>query len=63
MIIDNILTSKEIRRKFLAYFESKGHDIVPSAPVVNKDDPTLMFINAGMNPFKDYFLGNVSLKI
>ena len=62
MIIDNILTSKEIRRKFLAYFESKGHDIVPSAPVVNKDDPTLMFINAGMNPFKDYFLGNVQPK-
>ncbi len=51
-------TSKEIRRTFLQYFESKGHDIVPSAPVVNKDDPTLMFINAGMNPFKDLFLGN-----
>ena len=62
MIIDNILTSKDIRRKFLAYFESKGHAIVPSAPVVNKDDPTLMFINAGMNPFKDYFLGNVQPK-
>ncbi|MDC1022397.1 alanine--tRNA ligase-related protein, partial [Schleiferiaceae bacterium] len=53
-----MLTSKEIRRTFLQYFESKGHDIVPSAPVVNKDDPSLMFINAGMNPFKDLFLGN-----
>lgn len=53
-----MLTSKEIRRKFLQFFEEKGHEIVPSAPVVNKDDPTLMFINAGMNPFKDYFLGN-----
>lgn len=53
-----MLTSKEIRRKFLDYFEEKGHEIVASAPVVNKNDPTLMFINAGMNPFKDYFLGN-----
>ena len=53
-----MLTSKEIRRKFLQFFEEKGHEIVPSAPVVNKNDPTLMFINAGMNPFKDYFLGN-----
>ena len=57
-----MLTSKEIRRTFLQYFESKGHDIVPSAPVVNKDDPTLMFINAGMNPFKDFFLGNATPK-
>ena len=53
-----MLTSKDIRRKFLQFFEEKGHEIVPSAPVVNKNDPTLMFINAGMNPFKDYFLGN-----
>ena len=53
-----MLTSKEIRRKFLEFFEEKGHEIVASAPVVNKNDPTLMFINAGMNPFKDYFLGN-----
>ena len=60
--IHNMLTSKEIRRTFLQYFESKGHDIVPSAPVVNKDDPTLMFINAGMNPFKDFFLGNATPK-
>lgn len=57
-----MLTSKEIRRKFLDYFASKGHDIVPSAPVVNKNDPTLMFINAGMNPFKDFFLGNAEPK-
>ena len=60
--IHNMLTSKEIRRTFLQYFESKGHDIVPSAPVVNKDDPSLMFINAGMNPFKDFFLGNATPK-
>ena len=60
--IHNMLTSKEIRRTFLQYFESKGHDIVPSAPVVNKDDPTLMFINAGMNPFKYFFLGNATPK-
>lgn len=57
-----MLTSKEIRRKFLEYFEDKGHEIVASAPVVNKNDPTLMFINAGMNPFKDYFLGNATPK-
>jgi len=52
------MTSKEIRQKFLDYFESKDHLIVDSAPIVNKDDPTLMFTNAGMNQFKDYFLGN-----
>ena len=52
------MTSKEIRQSFLDFFASKGHKIVPSAPLVNKEDPTLMFINAGMNPFKDYFLGN-----
>lgn len=57
-----MLTSKEIRRKFLQFFEEKGHEIVPSAPVVNKEDPTLMFINAGMNPFKDFFLGNAEPK-
>ncbi|HCP41424.1 MAG TPA: alanine--tRNA ligase, partial [Cryomorphaceae bacterium] len=57
-----MLTSKEIRRRFLQYFESKGHVIVHSAPVVNKNDPTLMFINAGMNPFKDFFLGNTTPK-
>ena len=52
------MKSKEIRKNFLDFFEGKGHKIVPSAPIVNKDDPTLMFINAGMNQFKDYFLGN-----
>ncbi|MFK7810797.1 MAG: alanine--tRNA ligase [Saprospiraceae bacterium] len=52
------MKSSEIRQKFLSFFEKKGHKIVPSAPLVNKDDPTLMFINAGMNQFKDYFLGN-----
>ncbi len=51
-------SAKEIRKIFLDFFEEKEHTIVPSAPMVNKDDPTLMFINAGMNPFKDYFLGH-----
>lgn len=50
--------SKEIKQQFLKFFESKGHKIVPSAPIVVKGDPTLMFTNAGMNQFKDYFLGN-----
>ncbi len=54
------MTSQEIRKKFLDFFESKGHKIVPSAPIVNKDDPTLMFTNAGMNQFKDFFLGNAT---
>jgi len=52
------MTSKEIRQQFLDFFASKQHKIVPSAPIVSKDDPTLMFTNAGMNQFKDYFLGN-----
>ncbi len=52
------MTSNEIRQKFLDFFESKNHRIVPSAPMVVKDDPTLMFTNAGMNQFKDIFLGN-----
>ncbi len=51
-------SARDIRSIFLAFFEEKGHTIVPSAPMVNKDDPTLMFTNAGMNPFKDFFLGN-----
>lgn len=53
-----MMTSKEIRRQFLDFFRSKQHLIVPSAPIVVKNDPTLMFTNAGMNQFKDYFLGN-----
>ena len=52
------MTSKEIRKAFLDFFASKGHTIVPSAPMVVKNDPTLMFTNAGMNQFKDWFLGN-----
>ena len=53
-----IMTSNEIRKAFLDYFESKQHHVVPSAPMVIKNDPTLMFTNAGMNQFKDIFLGN-----
>jgi alanyl-tRNA synthetase len=53
-----MMTSAEIRSKFLDFFASKGHTIVPSAPIVVKNDPTLLFTNAGMNQFKDYFLGN-----
>lgn len=53
-----MLTANEIRQKYLEFFESKNHKIVPSAPIVLKDDPTLMFTNAGMVQFKDYFLGN-----
>ena len=56
------MTSNEIRQKFLDFFASKGHTIVPSAPMVVKNDPTLMFTNAGMNQFKDIFLGNVTPK-
>lgn len=52
------MTVKEIRQKFLDFFESKEHKIVPSAPIVNQNDPTLMFMNSGMAQFKDYFLGN-----
>ena len=54
----SVIESAQVRKKFLDFFKSKGHVIVPSAPMVVKDDPTLMFINAGMNQFKEYFLGN-----
>jgi alanyl-tRNA synthetase len=56
------MTSNQIRECFLEFFRSKNHTIVPSAPMVVKDDPTLMFTNAGMNQFKDWFLGNSEVK-
>ncbi|MCQ2264511.1 MAG: alanine--tRNA ligase [Bacteroidales bacterium] len=57
------MTSNEIRTAFLNFFQSKEHKIVPSAPMVIKNDPTLMFTNAGMNQFKDIFLGNSPIKM
>jgi alanyl-tRNA synthetase len=57
-----MMTSKEIRQSFLDFFQSKQHHIVPSAPMVIKDDPTLMFTNAGMNQFKNIILGNDPVK-
>ncbi len=60
--IPNTMTSSEIRTAFLDFFKSKGHEIVASAPMVVKNDPTLMFTNAGMNQFKDIFLGNEPAK-
>src|SRR6188768_253108 len=56
------MTSSEIRNTFLEFFRSKDHQIVPSAPMVVKGDPTLMFNNSGMAPFKDIFLGNAPIK-
>ena len=53
-----MMPSAEIRQLFLDFFKSKEHQIVPSAPIVIKNDPTLLFTNAGMNQFKEYFLGN-----
>ncbi|MCK8825086.1 alanine--tRNA ligase [Fuchsiella alkaliacetigena] len=55
-----VLTGDEVRQKFLDFFESKGHLVLPSAPLVPKDDPTLLWINAGMAPFKDYFDGRAT---
>ena len=52
------MTSSEIRRTFLDFFLSKNHKIVPSSSLISKDDPSLMFVNAGMNPFKDIFIGS-----
>lgn len=57
-----MLTAKEIRQSFKDFFAERGHHIVPSAPMVIKDDPTLMFTNAGMNQFKDIILGNIAPK-
>ena len=51
------MKSQDIRQQFLTFFNEKAHKIVASAPIVLKDDPTLMFTNAGMNQFKEYFLG------
>lgn len=56
------MNSQDIRTTFLKFFEDKKHSIVPSAPMVLKDDPTLMFVNSGMAPFKEYFLGNAQPK-
>jgi alanyl-tRNA synthetase len=56
------MTSQQIRQSFLDFFASKNHKIVPSAPMVVKDDPTLMFTNAGMNQFKNVILGNDAIK-
>ncbi|MBI3520076.1 MAG: alanine--tRNA ligase [Bacteroidetes bacterium] len=56
------MESNKVRQTFLDFFKSKGHEIVPSAPMVVKGDPTLMFINSGMAPFKDIFLGNSAIK-
>ncbi|MDQ3190829.1 MAG: alanine--tRNA ligase, partial [Bacteroidota bacterium] len=56
------MNSNQIRKEFLEFFQNKGHKLVPSAPMVVKNDPTLMFTNAGMNQFKDLFLGNAPIK-
>jgi alanyl-tRNA synthetase len=53
-----MMQSAEIRQHFLDFFKQKQHQVVPSAPIVIKNDPTLLFTNAGMNQFKEYFLGN-----
>ena len=56
------MDTKKIRQIFFDFFENKGHSIIESAPITVKDDPTLMFTNAGMNQFKDIFLGNTKSK-
>jgi alanyl-tRNA synthetase len=56
------MDTKQIRSTFVEFFQSKQHQFVPSAPIVVKNDPTLMFTNAGMNQFKDYFLGHSEAK-
>jgi alanyl-tRNA synthetase len=56
------MKSQDVRDNFLKFFKNKNHDIVPSAPMVLKDDPTLMFVNSGMAPFKEFFLGNAQPK-
>ena len=57
------MTSQEIRQQFLDFFKNKQHKIVPSTPIVLKEDPTLMFTNAGMVPFKEYFLGQKKVDV
>ena len=57
-----MMTANEVRESFKKFFEGKGHKIVPSAPMVIKDDPTLMFTNAGMNQWKDIILGTLELR-
>lgn len=59
---DEMLSNKDIRKQYIEFFKNKGHKIVPSAPVIPIDDPTLLFINAGMNQFKDIFLGKIEPK-
>ena len=56
------MKSQDIRSQFLSFFEQKKHQVVASAPMVLKNDPTLMFVNSGMAPFKEYFLGNSEVR-